>query len=173
MMSFRKSVLQKSTLSSFTFKTSTSNLFLFVLILRPTIIPGAPPTPATHRSHKNSLRKVPRHGTQQSCLAGLSHFGIQGKASVVLLMVQKSGVYQLRLVVYPIIYMVFTDTSWLFGISSKQMVPDYLCCCVVVVVAVFCCGCWLLVLHCESLSLYVKQVCFFLLMSLYVTCFMF
>ena len=88
-------------------------------------------------------------------------------------MVQKSGVYQLRLVVYPIIYMVFTDTRWLFGISSKQMVPDYLCCCVVVVVAVFCCGCWLLVLSCELLSLYVKQVCFFLLMSLYVTCFMF
>ena len=52
--------------------------------------------------------------------------------------------------------MVFTDTRWLFGISSKQMVSDYLCC-FVVVVTVFCCGSWLLVLRCELLSLYVKR----------------
>ena len=36
-----------------------------------------------------------------------------------LLMVQKSGVYQLRLVVYPIIYGVLcTNPRWLFGIPS-------------------------------------------------------
>ena len=85
---------------SCTFKTPTSNLFLFVLILRPTIIPGS----HLQRQQCTGLTKTlcgrsHCHGTQQSCLAGLSHFGIQGKASVVLLMVQKSGVYQLRLVV--------------------------------------------------------------------------
>ena len=36
----------------------------------------------------------------------------------ILLMVQKSGVHQLRLVVYPIIYKALYFPRWLFGISS-------------------------------------------------------
>ena len=38
--------------------------------------------------------------------------------SDILLMVQKSGVHQLRLVGYPIICMGFIHPKWLFGMSS-------------------------------------------------------
>ena len=45
--------------------------------------------------------------------------GIEWNFSLILLMVQKSGVHQLRLVVYPpVSYNVFLHPRWLFGISS-------------------------------------------------------
>ena len=37
-------------------------------------------------------------------------------------MLQKFGVYQLSLVVYPIIYKVFVHPRWLFGISEPSTV---------------------------------------------------
>ena len=75
-----------------------------------------------------------REKTQKSLKPPKIHFGTRigpticleqavGWSYCILLMVQKSGVHQLRLVVYPIIYDGFcTSNRWLFGISEPSTV---------------------------------------------------
>ncbi len=72
---------------------------------------------------------VPSRGGSRGCGSAVSGVGVRFLASppkvywsLILLMVQKSGVHQLRLVVYPILYRVLIHPRWLFGIFEPSTV---------------------------------------------------
>ena len=76
-----------------------------------------------YRTLSNELDPVASSIFSQPCLAGLQQKLVDQKSQMlILLMVQKSGDHQLRLVVHPIIYSFFLHPRWLFGISEPSTV---------------------------------------------------